>query len=213
MASTITITARPLTDTITITHAHQERHVNGAFSAKIFARRLSCGNGSAEASLCRSLCDRISLPRSGWHSQRSSSFTCSNELGMVPAARAPVQGTNTGFGQEVVYEFTVTAGKSPQSKVLGYVRGTAIVVNNTAASTTFFVQNVIHHDNANVRWTLSQQGEAIFSSVAWEYAITGGTGVFRNAYGFNVGRFISSTPTPNGNLITTHYEASVFLDR
>ncbi|KAH7446777.1 hypothetical protein KP509_01G075000 [Ceratopteris richardii] len=136
-----------------------------------------------------------------------------NELGMVPAARAPVQGTNTGFGQEVVYEFTVTAGKSPQSKVLGYVRGTAIVVNNTAASTTFFVQNVIHYDNSNVRGTLSQQGEAIFSSVPWEYAITGGTGVFRNAYRFNVGRFISSTPTPNGNLITTYYEASVFLDR
>ncbi|KAH7446775.1 hypothetical protein KP509_01G074800 [Ceratopteris richardii] len=117
------------------------------------------------------------------------------------------------LGMEVVYEFTVTAGKSPQSKVLGYVRGTAIVVNNTAAATTFFVQDVIHYDNGNVRGTLSQQGEAIFSSVPWEYAITGGTGVFRNAYEFNVGRFISSTPTPNGNLITTYYEASVFLDR
>ncbi|KAH6556929.1 hypothetical protein KP509_1Z077300 [Ceratopteris richardii] len=135
------------------------------------------------------------------------------ELGMVAAARPPVSGTFTGFGLEVVYEFNVTAGKSPQSKLLGYVRGTAIVVNSTAASTTFFVQNVIHYDNGNVRGTLSQQGESTFSSVPWEFAIVGGTGVFRNAYGFNVGRFIPSTSTPNGNLITTYYEASIFLDR
>ncbi|KAH6556653.1 hypothetical protein KP509_1Z165400 [Ceratopteris richardii] len=135
-----------------------------------------------------------------------------NELEMVPEARAPVNGTNTGFGLEVVYEFTLTAKKSPQSKVLGYARGTAIAVNNTAASTTFFVQNVIHYDDGNLRGTLSQQGEAIFASLPWEFAITGGTGAFRNAYGFNVGRFIYSTPTPNGNLITTYYEASVFLN-
>ncbi|KAH7446756.1 hypothetical protein KP509_01G072900 [Ceratopteris richardii] len=135
-----------------------------------------------------------------------------NELGMVPPARPPVNGTNTGFGVEVVYEFTMTAEQSPQSEILGYVRGTAIAVNNTAASTTFFVQNVIHYDDGFFQGTLTQQGEAIFASLPWEFAITGGTGAFRNAYGFNVGRFISSTPTPNGNLITTFYEASVFFN-
>ncbi|KAH7446753.1 hypothetical protein KP509_01G072600 [Ceratopteris richardii] len=132
---------------------------------------------------------------------------------MVPPARAAVNGTNDGFGGELVYEFTMTEDKNPQSKVMGYVRGTAISVNNSAASTTFFVQNVIHYDDGNVRGTLSEQGEAMFSTDPWEYAITGGTGGFRNAYGFNVGRFISSTPTPNGSHIVTYYEASVLLNR
>ncbi|MCO5576131.1 hypothetical protein L7F22_029939 [Adiantum nelumboides] len=137
-----------------------------------------------------------------------------NELGMVPAARAPVNGTNMGFGLEVVYEFVMTKKASPRSRVLGYVRGTAIVVNNTAGATTFFVQNVIHYDSGRRRGTLSQQGEAIFGPTPWEsrweFAVVGGTGIFRNAHGFNSGRFVSLTPTPTGNLVTTHYEASLF---
>ncbi|KAH7315201.1 hypothetical protein KP509_21G039500 [Ceratopteris richardii] len=82
---------------------------------------------------------------------------------------------------EVVYEFLMTKKASPQSTVLGYVRGTAIVVNNTVGGNTFFVQNVIHYDSGSRRGTLSQQGEAIFENSPWEFAITGGTGIFRNA--------------------------------
>ncbi|KAH7315200.1 hypothetical protein KP509_21G039400 [Ceratopteris richardii] len=132
-----------------------------------------------------------------------------NELVMVPAARAAVNGTAAGFGLEVVYEFLMTKKASPQSTVLGYVRGTAIVVNNTVGGNTFFVQNVIHYDSGSRRGTLSQQGEAIFENSPWEFAITGGTGIFRNAHGYNVGRFISATPTPNGTIITTYYEANL----
>ncbi|KAH7315196.1 hypothetical protein KP509_21G039000 [Ceratopteris richardii] len=132
-----------------------------------------------------------------------------NELAMVPAARAAVNGTAAGFGLEVVYEFTMTKTASPQSKVLGYVRGTAIVVNNAVGGNTFFVQNVIHYDAGSSRGTLSQQGEAIFENSPWEFAITGGTGIFRKAHGYNVGRFVSATPTPNGTLITTYYEATI----
>ncbi|KAH7315197.1 hypothetical protein KP509_21G039100 [Ceratopteris richardii] len=132
-----------------------------------------------------------------------------NELSMVPAARAAVNGTGAGFGLEVVYEFLMTKKASPQSKVLGYVRGTAIVVNNTVGGNTFFVQNVIHYDSGSHRGTLSQQGEAIFEVSPWEFAITGGTGDFRNVHGYNVGRFVSATPTPNGTIITTYYKASL----
>ncbi|KAI5071557.1 hypothetical protein GOP47_0013808 [Adiantum capillus-veneris] len=103
----------------------------------------------------------------------------------------------------------MTKKPSPRSRVLGYVRGTAIVVNNTAAATTFFVQNVIHYDSGRRRGTLSQQGEAVFGPTPWEFAIVGGSGLFRTAHGFNVGRFVSSTRTPTGTLITTYYEASL----
>ncbi|KAH7373373.1 hypothetical protein KP509_17G052200 [Ceratopteris richardii] len=132
-----------------------------------------------------------------------------NELLMVPAARAPVNGSFAGFGLEVVYEFIMTEEASPQSTQLGYVRGTAIVVNNSASGNTFFVQNVIHYNSGNRQGTLTQQGEAIFEDSPYEFAITGGTGIFRNVHGYNVGRFVSATPTPNGTHITTYYEASL----
>ncbi|KAH7300391.1 hypothetical protein KP509_24G060100 [Ceratopteris richardii] len=137
-----------------------------------------------------------------------------NELIMVQPARAPVNGTATGFGQEMVYEFTMTKVKNPSSAVMGYVRGTAIAVNNTAAATVFFVSNVVHIDYKGLKGTLVQQGEAVFTEDSWEVSIVGGTGDFRNAFGYSVGKPISITPTPSGRLhVVTRYRAYFWLRR
>ncbi|KAH7432113.1 hypothetical protein KP509_07G009000 [Ceratopteris richardii] len=131
-----------------------------------------------------------------------------NELMMVPPARPPVPGTFTGFGQEQVYEFVMTQTEDPASPVMGYVRGTAVVVNNTATRTVFAINNVVHFDFMGLRGTLSQQGEAAFTDPSWEYAIVGGTGAFRMAKGYSVGRPVSLTRTPSGSVhIVTHYDA------
>ncbi|MCO5594048.1 hypothetical protein L7F22_048069 [Adiantum nelumboides] len=130
------------------------------------------------------------------------------ELLMVAAARPAVNGTATGFGLEIVYEFVMTSTADPASDVMGYVRGTAVVVNNTAAATVFFASNVVHYEYGGVNGTFSQQGEAVFSRPPWEYAVVGGTGDFRRVQGYNVGTFISSSPTPSGSRhIVTYYEA------
>lgn len=136
-----------------------------------------------------------------------------NELSMVPAARAPVNGTATGFGLEVVYEFVMTNTSDPSSDVMGYVRGTAIVVNNTVPANVFFVSNVVHYEYAGLNGTLSQQGEAVFNRPPWEFSVMGGTGDFRNAFGYNVGTFFSATPTPNGTHIVNYYEAHLCYRR
>ncbi|MCO5574615.1 hypothetical protein L7F22_028404 [Adiantum nelumboides] len=131
-----------------------------------------------------------------------------NELIMVPAARAPVNGTATGFGLEMVYEFVMTETADPTSAVMGYVRGTAIAVNNTAAATVFFINNVVSLDYKGVKGTLSQQGEGVFTASSWEFSIVGGTGAFRNAVGYSVAVPISGTRTPSGRLhVVTHYDA------
>ncbi|KAH7300486.1 hypothetical protein KP509_24G064800 [Ceratopteris richardii] len=107
-----------------------------------------------------------------------------NELIMVPAARPPVNGTATGFGMQMVYEFIMTQTEDPDSAVMGYVRGTALAVNNTAAATVFVVNNVVHMDFNGVQGTLSQQGEGVFTDSSWEFSIVGGTGAFRMARGY-----------------------------
>ncbi|MCO5548101.1 hypothetical protein L7F22_001559 [Adiantum nelumboides] len=137
-----------------------------------------------------------------------------NEFTMVQAARPPPAGAGfaAGVGLEVVYEFVMTSGaEAASSEVLGFVRGTALVVNSTAAATVFFVNNVIHWEFDGLNGTLSQQGEAVFSQPPWEFSILSGTGSFRLVHGFNVGTFVSATPSLNGTHIVTYYEAHLFL--
>ena len=52
-----------------------------------------------------------------------------NEFGSVPAVIPPVNGTFTGVGLEVVYNYTVTRTGEPTSQVLGTIRGTSVVVS------------------------------------------------------------------------------------
>ncbi|KAH7300395.1 hypothetical protein KP509_24G060500 [Ceratopteris richardii] len=135
-----------------------------------------------------------------------------NELIMVPSARAPVNGTATGFGLEMVYEFIMTKTKDASSAVMGYVRGTATAVNNTAAATVFFVSNVVHIDYKGTAGTLSQQGEGVFTESSWEFSVVGGTGDFRNAVGYSIGKPISSSRTPSGRLhVVTRYRMYLWL--
>ncbi|MCO5551549.1 hypothetical protein L7F22_005053 [Adiantum nelumboides] len=79
------------------------------------------------------------------------------KLRMVAAARPAMNGTETGFGQEVVYEFVMTSTADPASDVMGYVRGTAVVVNNTVAASVFFASNVVHYEYGGMNGTFSQQ--------------------------------------------------------
>ncbi|KAI5063651.1 hypothetical protein GOP47_0022198 [Adiantum capillus-veneris] len=136
-----------------------------------------------------------------------------NEFTMVQAAKPPPAGAGfaAGVGLQVVYEFVMTRDEEASSEVLGFVRGTALVVNSTAAATVFFVNNVIHWEYGGLNGTLSQQGEAVFSRPPWEFSILSGTGSFRMVRGFNVGTFVSATPSPNGTHIVTYYEARLFL--
>ncbi|KAI5075343.1 hypothetical protein GOP47_0009419 [Adiantum capillus-veneris] len=136
-----------------------------------------------------------------------------NELQMTAAARPALEGTLSGFGQSVVYEFVMTETADPASAVMGYVRGTAVAVNNTAAATVFMVNNVVHYDYKGVQGTLSQQGEAVFTS-PWEFVVFGGTGAFRHAHGYNLGSPVSISRTPsNLTHIVTHYDAHIRLGK
>mgnify|MGYP000385543027 FL=1 len=142
-----------------------------------------------------------------------------NEFATVQAAVPPVNGSLTGFGLQVVYDYPITA--TPPSTgsvpVIGFVRGTSVVVHNVPGSTVFAVSNVVHYDGDGKKngptGTFAQQGEASFSSgKPWEYAIVGGTGDFRRARGYNVGSVVSITRPPSGApIIVTSYKASIWF--
>ena len=145
-----------------------------------------------------------------------------NEFATVQAAVPPVNGSLTGFGLQVVYDYPITAtppstGGNTSVQVIGFVRGTSVVVHNVPGSTVFAVSNVVHYDGDTKKkgpsGTFAQQGEASFSSgKPWEYAIVGGTGDFRGAHGYNVGSVISVTrPSSGAPIIVTSYNASIWF--
>ena len=146
-----------------------------------------------------------------------------NEFANVQAAVPPVNGSLTGFGLQVVYDYPITATTPPSTggkssvPVIGFVRGTSVVVHNVPGSTVFAVSNVVHYDGDGKKngptGTFAQQGEASFSSgKPWEYAIVGGTGDFRRARGYNVGSVVSITRPPSGApIIVTSYKASIWF--
>ena len=120
-----------------------------------------------------------------------------NEFGMVAAAVAPVNGTRQGVGLEVVYDYTITAGGSPTSAAIGFVRGTSVVVSNTANATIFFVKTVVDIADpvSGLSGTFSTQGEANFGSgQPFELAVVGGTGNFRGVIGYAIASSFNFTP-------------------
>ena len=148
-----------------------------------------------------------------------------SEIGMIPAlAVSAVErasgnasgqnanlgvGSGAGVGVSVVYEYPMTKNSSAASPVVGFIRGTSVVVNSSAAGTLFFMNNVIHFSSG--KWagsTISQQGEAMLTRSPWELAVVGGTGDFRHAFGYNVGFLVATSRTPhNTTRITTRYHA------
>jgi hypothetical protein len=142
-----------------------------------------------------------------------------NEVSNVAAAVAAVPPTRNGVGLQVVYNYPASreapAADGSARRPLGFVRGTSVVVSNTANSTVFLVSNVFHYEDAkkNISGSFSQQGEADFASgEPWEFAVTGGTGFFRNVRGFSSGRVFSLTPVANASpIIVTKYRARLDL--
>ena len=131
-----------------------------------------------------------------------------NEFGMVAASVAPANGTRQGVGLEVVYDYTITAGGSPTSQVLGFIRGTSVVASNTAAATFFVVKTVVHITDpaTGLSGTFSTQGEANFGSgQPFELAVLGGTGAFRGVSGYTIAsNFNFTPPTPTSTAKVTN---------
>ena len=132
-----------------------------------------------------------------------------NEFGSVPAAIPPVSGTFTGVGLEVVYNYTVTRTGDPTSQVLGTIRGTSVVVSNTAEATFFVVNTVVHYADpkkGGLNGTFTTQGEANFRSGTFELAVTGGTGDFRGVFGYTVVTSFKFVPaTANSTAKVTNF--------
>ena len=136
-----------------------------------------------------------------------------NEFSMVPAAVAPANGTRQGVGLEVVYDYTVTAGGSPTtSAAIGFVRGTSVVVSNTAQATIFFVKTVVEIADpvSGLSGTFSTQGEANFASgQPFELAVVGGTEDFRGVTGYAIATSFNFTPPTSTSTakVTNAYQA------
>ena len=141
-----------------------------------------------------------------------------NEFVNVNASVAAVSGTQTGVGLGVVYAYPITVTPNATSPSIGFIRGTSTVASNTLPATYFVARTVVHYSdptfkrnpkskNIGLEGTFTTQGEAdITSGEPWEYAITGGTGDFRNTFGYTIGRVYSRTPTATGAINVILYE-------
>ena len=147
-----------------------------------------------------------------------------NEFVNVNASVAAVNGTQTGVGLGVVYAYPITATPNTTSPSIGFIRGTSTVASNTLPATYFVARTVVHYsdptfkrtpkskNNIGLQGTFTTQGEADFTSgQPWEYAITGGTGDFRNTFGYTIGRVYSRTPTATTAILVTLYETYLWI--
>ena len=133
-----------------------------------------------------------------------------NEFRAIQAAIPLVQGTFTGVGLEVVYNYTITKSGDPSSRLLGTIRGTSIVATNTIEATLFVVNTMVHYDDhkkGGLKGTFTTQGEANFGSgKPFELAVTGGTGDFRGVFGYTIARgFKFIPPTTHSTAKVTNY--------
>jgi hypothetical protein len=154
-----------------------------------------------------------------------------NEFANINASVAAVNGTRTGVGLGVVYAYPITSvppnatnGTSSAANV-GVLRGTSTVASNTLAATYFVVKTVVQYSdptfkrtpgsvsNIGLNGTFSTQGEADFNSgQPWELAVVGGTGSFRNTYGYTIGRPFSRTNATSGSaIVVTAYETHLWI--
>ena len=146
-----------------------------------------------------------------------------NEFANINASVPAVNGTRTGVGLGVVYAYPLTTTPNATSTSLGFIRGTSTVASNTLPATYFVARTVVHYSdptfkrnpkskNIGLEGTFTTQGEADFTSgKPWEYAVTGGTGDFRNTFGYTIGRVYSRTPTATTAIVVTIYETWLWI--
>jgi len=97
--------------------------------------------------------------------------------------------TSSTFGTIAVVDDALRAGPEPTSKLIGRVQGT-ITQSSQESPAFLIVQNFVFSEGKYNGSTLAAFGRATFGPER-EYSIVGGSGKFRLARGFAVGRVVT----------------------
>ncbi|ONK66479.1 uncharacterized protein A4U43_C06F8600 [Asparagus officinalis] len=110
---------------------------------------------------------------------------------------APLNSTDSGFGGIIALDDELREGSDTTSKLIGRAQGLASAVSQEELA-FLFTANFVFVEGKYSGSSLSVYGRFVLASETREWSIIGGTGQFRLAGGYIVGKKLSS---PSGTLL------------